>query len=272
MRQHQCCSKQGARVIRRIAMLCLLAPFAAGCAGVTDKGYWGAAVAWPDGQRLARSAINAARSPHTWAPLAGAVVFAATDLDEEVSDWAVRKKPLFGEDAESASDTLRGLSAGSYLLTAIAVPSDSAASRASGLAVGLSTVTLERLTVSGLKALSDRERPDGSDNQSFPSGHTSLATATASMAADNLSYADAPDWVLATSRIGFYGLAAGTGWARVEAEKHYPSDVLAGYAIGAFLARFMSEAFLTGGGTPDMQLNATPLPGGAALTLRVVLH
>jgi membrane-associated phospholipid phosphatase len=189
-----------------------------------------------------------------------------------VSEWAVRERPLFGDDAEQASDALRGLAAGSYLLTAVAVPSDSAASRASGLAVGLSTVALERATVTGLKALSGRTRPDGSDDRGFPSGHTSMATATATMAADNLTYVDTPDWVLTSSRIGLYGLAAGTGWARVEAEKHYPSDVLAGYAIGYFIARFMSEAFLTAeGASPSMQLSATPLPGGGELTIRIVL-
>lgn len=239
---------------------------------VTEKGYWGAAVGWPDGRQLARAAVNAARSPQTWAPLAGAAVFGLTDLDEEVSEWAVREKPLFGADAEESSDVLRGLAAGSYLLTAVTVPSDSAASRASGLAVGLSTLALERVTVAGLKESAGRTRPDGSDDLSFPSGHASLASAAATMAADNLSYADIPDWVSTTSRIGLYGLAAGSGWARVEAEKHYPSDVLAGYAIGHFLARFMSEAFLTSGASPSsVQISASPLPGGAEVTIRIAL-
>ena len=152
------------------------------------------------------------------------------------------------------------------------MPSDSAASRASGLAVGLSTVALERGTVAGFKAISGRTRPDGSDDASFPSGHTSMATAAATMAASNLGYVDTADWLLHSGRVGLYGMAAATGWARVEAQKHYPSDVLAGYAIGAFVARFMAGAFLASDGeTPSMLISAAPLPGGAALTFRVVL-
>ena len=201
------------------------------------------------------------------------MVFGVTDLDDEVSEWAAREQPLFGRGAEDASDSLRNLAVGSYLLTAFIVPSDSAASRASGLAVGLSTVALERGTVAGLKAVSGRTRPDGSDEASFPSGHTSMATATASMAAANMAYVDAADWLLHSSRVGLYGMAAATGWARVEAEKHYPSDVLAGYAIGSFIARFMDGAFLSSGGhDPSMQISAAPLPGGAALTFRVVFN
>ncbi|MBD3343874.1 MAG: hypothetical protein GF401_02280 [Chitinivibrionales bacterium] len=30
----------------------------------------------------------------------------------------------------------------------------------------------------------------------------------------------------------------GTGWARVEAQKHYPTDVLVGAALGNFCATF----------------------------------
>ena len=64
-----------------------------------------------------------------------------------------------------------------------------------------------------------------------------------------------------------------TGWARVEAEKHYPSDVLAGYAIGHFIARFMYHAFLTEGDqVPSIQISAAPLPGGAFLALTVTLE
>ncbi len=262
---------EGVDLLKRAAMICCLTLLAGGCAGITDRGSWGATVAWPDGQRLARAAGAALGSPHTWAPLAGAVVFAATDLDDEVSEWAVREQPLFGSNAENASDQLRNLAAGSYLLTALVVPSDSAAHRASGLAVGLSTLALERGTVAGLKSLTSRTRPDGSDDASFPSGHTSMATATATMAVSNLDYVDAPAWLLRTSQIGLYGIAGATGWARVEAEKHYPSDVLAGYAIGAFIARFMEEAFISSADEPAMRISATPLPGGAVLTFSVVL-
>ncbi|MEJ2698889.1 MAG: phosphatase PAP2 family protein [Desulfuromonadales bacterium] len=46
------------------------------------------------------------------------------------------------------------------------------------------------------------------------------------------------------SRVGLGTLTAATAWARVEAKKHYPSDVLAGIAIGHFFGAFISDAFL----------------------------
>jgi len=39
-------------------------------------------------------------------------------------------------------------------------------------------------------------------------------------------------------------LVAGTGWARIEASKHYPTDVLVGAALGNFIALLVHDAFL----------------------------
>jgi membrane-associated phospholipid phosphatase len=46
------------------------------------------------------------------------------------------------------------------------------------------------------------------------------------------------------SNIALYSIAAGTAWARVEAEKHYPSDVLAALAVGNFVATLFNDTFL----------------------------
>jgi len=74
-----------------------------------------------------------------------------------------------------------------------------------------------------LKASIDKERPDGSDNHSFPSGHSTAAFQTAHFIARRYGWS--------------YGLpayfgAAYVGYSRVEAKKHYNADVLAGAAIG----------------------------------------
>ena len=45
-------------------------------------------------------------------------------------------------------------------------------------------------------------------------------------------------------RINFTAIAAATAWGRVEAYHHYPSDTLAGAALGNFLANFIFDAFL----------------------------
>jgi membrane-associated phospholipid phosphatase len=244
------------------------------CSTVTAKGYWGAGVGWPDGQRLRDSAVAAARSPYTWAPLAGALVLGITDLDQEISEWAVEETPLFGDNAADASDRLKDVTTWSYVLTALAAPSDSLASKAKGFGVGLSTMLIEQGTVKVVKSLSNRERPDGSDDLSFPSGHTSRASSNAAMAAANLDYMKMPGWARVSLQVGVYAAAAGTGWARVEAQKHYPSDVLVGFAVGQFLARFMYGAFMDAneptGSSPS--LSYTPLPAGGLITMTVPLR
>lgn len=68
--------------------------------------------------------------------------------------------------------------------------------------------------VQALKHLVHRERPDGSDNLSFPSGHTSAAAVMQ------------PD--------GWQGYLWPTliGLGRMLADKHHATDVLAGFGIG----------------------------------------
>jgi hypothetical protein len=76
------------------------------------------------------------------------------------------------------------------------------------------------------KHIISRERPDGSNNLSFPSGHT----ATAFVAAEFLhqEYGDQSVWI----SIGGYGMASLIGIARVYNNKHWVSDVVAGAGIG----------------------------------------
>lgn len=75
----------------------------------------------------------------------------------------------------------------------------------------------------GLKYSVDKERPDGSDNQSFPSGHATAAFQSAQFIKKRYGWS--------------YGLpaylgAAFVGYSRVHAKKHDNADVLAGAAIG----------------------------------------
>jgi hypothetical protein len=76
------------------------------------------------------------------------------------------------------------------------------------------------------KRLTSRERPDGSDRFSFPSGHT----ATAFVAAEFLhqEYGDRSVWI----SIGGYGMASFIGVARVYNNRHWVSDIVAGAGIG----------------------------------------
>lgn len=79
-----------------------------------------------------------------------------------------------------------------------------------------------------LKAISNRPRPDGSNNFSFPSGHTSTAFVTAQVI-QNLY---GPRW-----GIPAYILALITAISRVQDGKHYPGDVLFAAGLGISAAQ-----------------------------------
>jgi membrane-associated phospholipid phosphatase len=79
-----------------------------------------------------------------------------------------------------------------------------------------------------LKLSVGRERPNGQDNKSFPSGHTSNAFAMASVA--QLHYG----WKVGAPA---YALAGLMGLSRIHQDKHWLSDVVAGAAVGYIAGR-----------------------------------
>jgi membrane-associated phospholipid phosphatase len=94
------------------------------------------------------------------------------------------------------------------------------------------------LTTTVLKSTVHRLRP-GHGTHSFPSGHSAMSFTAATLIENNLGpYAGIPA----------YGLAAFTGFERVESGRHYPSDVFAGAAIGALSAGIIDA--LHWGGPP----------------------
>ena len=82
----------------------------------------------------------------------------------------------------------------------------------------------------GLKFIAHRDRPNGQDDDSFPSNHTAAAFAMATVAAEEYKENKfaAP---LA------YGLATLTAYGRLNDDKHWASDVLAGALIGHYTAK-----------------------------------
>jgi membrane-associated phospholipid phosphatase len=76
------------------------------------------------------------------------------------------------------------------------------------------------------KRIAKRERPDMSDNMSFPSGHSAVAFTNATLL--YYEYKNSNFWYASS---GFV-FAATTGAFRIANNKHYASDVLAGAGIG----------------------------------------
>jgi membrane-associated phospholipid phosphatase len=79
-----------------------------------------------------------------------------------------------------------------------------------------------------LKVAVGRERPNGQDERSFPSGHASNAFALAAVVERHYGW---------KAGIPAYALASAVGASRLQRNKHYLSDVLAGATLGYIVGR-----------------------------------
>ena len=234
------------------ALAMLAATAVQGCGTLPNGHGWGQDVTlFPGWDRVRHAAVDAAKSPDVWLPTAGALALQINDWDEEVSEWATRSTPLFGnrEDADDASGYLRTASQIAYVATALATPSGDdkekwAKNKARGFAVGLAAIGTTYGMTEASKSIVDRTRPDGSDDRSFFSGHASNSAVTCKLASRNVEHLALPNWGKTAFQVGFSALSFTAGWARVEAAKHYPSDILIGMAVGNFFGAFFNDAFL----------------------------
>jgi len=249
-----------------------------GCATLPNGRGWGQdATLLPGWHRVWDSAVAAATAPETWVPAAGALASQVGHLDRNLSRWASDHTPLFGsrKNADRVSDYLSDSTQAAYLITALATPSGErpgawALAKLKGIAVGVAAVGLTDQATDLLKRETHRGRPDASSDRSFPSGHTSNAAVNATLASRNLDSLPLSAGSTAALRIGLGALTAGTAWARVEAKRHFPSDVLAGAALGHFLGAFINDAFLGLEGPYDPTITVEPSGKGVMLSLHWV--
>jgi hypothetical protein len=110
---------------------------------------------------------------------------------------------------------------------------------------------------SALKFTVRRERPDGSNNMSFPSGHSSNAFATASVVARHYPKLTVP----------VYAFATYVAVSRMAAEKHHLSDIVAGSGLGWGIGRVVVRR---NGRAPGVQPGKTGEPPPDKTTWQVV--
>lgn len=96
-------------------------------------------------------------------------------------------------------------------------------------------------TTYALKAAVDKERPNGKDNDAFPSGHAAVTFSAASFLQRRYGW---------EYGVPAYLLASYTGYARVQTDNHEVVDVLAGAAIGLAFNYFLV--------TPNDRLSVVP--------------
>jgi hypothetical protein len=116
---------------------------------------------------------------------------------------------------------------------------------------GLLAALLASSVSTTLKVAFDRTRPDGGPH-AFPSGHTTIAAALAPVLDHHFG-----GWV------GFaaYTLPAFTAAGRVHERRHFPSDVIFGYAVGLAAGRAVAH-----GESNDVRVGVTPTMAYARFT------
>jgi hypothetical protein len=232
-----------------LLILCLC--FISGCGTMANGRGWGQdATLAPGWGRVGQAALNSLTAPATWAPAAGAVALQIGHADRKIVDWAAKENPVFGSrrNASRMSDDLLETSGVVWVVSGVAAPSGGtfeewSVNKAQGFGIQTGAGILMRETVGFLKQNTGRSRPGGG-NGSFPSAHASGAAAYSTLAYRNFETLGLSPAANTASQIGLCALTAATAWARVEANFHYPSDVLAGIAIGHFFGAFFTDAFL----------------------------
>lgn len=242
----------------RLPVVVILTLCMSGCTSLSKQG-----PLWP---RIQSAAVDAAKQKSVWVPLLSAVAVGVTNADDGISDWANDHTPLFGS-ATAAADAstylVKGLMISAFVTSLMAEPDHNR--RFKRIAVNGLAVSVNHRVSSGIKDLAKRERPNGLSDQSFPSLHSSNAFTAAEITSRNLALISLNERQHRYLNTGLYALASSTAWARVEAGVHYPSDVLAGAALGSFIAGLFNEAFLRTDSSVVLSFQA--MQDGGAVTL-----
>lgn len=249
---------------QRAALALTLALGLAGCAAVRENG--------------ARAARDAFFDGRTLVPFSGAVVLGAAEAvglewDEKISHWASHHNPVFGTDqnARHASDWIQAaLGVEAATASLLAQPTHESGSKLGGVATEALGWGLTTGLVTGLKHATGRERPDRSDDLSFPSGHAASSASAAAIANRNLNFLPLPPSVRNTAQVTNEVMVAAVGWARVEGRRHHPTDVLVGAALGHFVTAWVQDTFL-GDASDRAWFQAGPSPNGKGAMIGVRL-
>jgi membrane-associated phospholipid phosphatase len=183
--------------------------------------------------------------------IGGAATGIGAIFDDDVADWIADPEHSFGTSLEGgAAPAMVGAAVVVLFATGRAV--DGPRYRAMTYdAMHAFLINAGYTTL--LKEVIHRERPNGEDNLSFPSGHASNAFTLAAVAERHYGW---------KAGVPAYTLASLVAVSRLQRNKHYLSDVMAGATLGYIVGRTV------------VRVNGKPLDtprGGAQLTLSPVV-
>lgn len=112
------------------------------------------------------------------------------------------------------------------------------------------SIFVSQMVVEGIKMLELEERPNGTNRESFPSGHAAGVFSAAMFVHKRYGWKPA---------IVPYVMAGITGWSRVHVKAHYWHDVLAGAAVSAlftwvFVDKYVPENISVSADPESVQL------------------
>jgi membrane-associated phospholipid phosphatase len=259
-------------VVPQLALLLLLAllPLA------LPEGAWANPIVQlvEDGEALAVSPLHWEAAGWGWFGVAGAGGVGLYQVDDRIRNSVQDHRGNLGDRAAEVGNAFGD---GLYVLPALAATAWWGAHSGDGRLYAASGRAVEAFLFAGAaavggKVLTGRARPveglgphdwsgprTGPDSRlSFPSGHSTVAFAVASVLAR--SY---PGRVVPTAA---YGAATLTAFARVEGDHHWTSDVWAGAAVGLWIGHtLMGLHPASGGRGPEAEV--VPRPGGAEVRL-----
>jgi membrane-associated phospholipid phosphatase len=174
-----------------------------------------------------RAAVGVLHADNLGPLLAGGTATAAGSLlDDDVAAWVADPEHGFGNSLEDgAAPELVGLAvAGVFIAGRL---SERPRFRSASYDL-LDAFLVNWAWTSVLKAAVGRERPNGQDEKSLPSGHASNAFALASVLERHYGW-----------KVGVpaYALASAVAASRLQRDKHYLSDVMAGATLGYVVGR-----------------------------------
>jgi len=194
----------------------------------------------------------------------GVATGGASVLDQDMRDWI---NPTPGEGWGQALETAGGPIWSSVFVVSLFTAgriSKNTRFRAASYDM-LEAAAMNVVYFQSLKLVARRTRPNGENNQSFPSGHTSNAFALATVAERHYGW-----------KVGLpaYLLAGAIGASRMKQDAHYFSDVVAGatlgYIVGRTVVRVNSRP-LADGSPKRAFLNLSPMVSPRARGLQMSL-
>lgn len=186
------------------------------------------------------------RQPGQWIPTAAAVVATPLAMLDDKGTSAESIDDHFFNTTTGTGDNLALLLGLGPIALGAAKATFGAGSQE--LEVSAEAVALTAAQTQILKLVINRERPDGTTEDSFPSGHTSFAFAGATIFARWYEAEHDGSW------LGYltYLPASYVGLSRLEGDRHYLSDITFGAALGITTAHLVWNAHFGDESSPGL--------------------